>query len=145
MLNRFIVLCGFFILLSCSHHKTIEEQNETDEPTVTVMTRKHADDNKGLKTGHLIMMVNAKLPFPKEALSKTQVIDLISQTDNVILESTETKILVEGFGVEKNTGKKIPVLVVRYDFENEIYVGGPILIEASELSDVDLTGKSSGN
>ncbi|MGJ8662947.1 MAG: hypothetical protein ACSHWU_04810 [Marinicella sp.] len=109
------------------------------------MTRKHADDNKGLKTGHLIMMVNAKLPFPKEALSKTQVIDLISQTDNVILESTETKILVEGFGVEKNTGKKIPVLVVRYDFENEIYVGGPILIEASELSDVDLTGKSSGN
>ncbi len=103
----------------------LNKTNEDDVPTV-VISRDQLDDLGDMKAGDFILLVNAKIPFPKVKDSVESLIKQIEYTEKQIIEQTETSLLVQGF---KDSDKSTQAFLVSYELKDGVYIKGPIMVK----------------
>jgi hypothetical protein len=142
MKKQFSLILFFLILgclMSCSQSEKEQKDSGSNEARpVTVITKKHSNDLNEIKTGHMLTLVGANLPFPKENTLRTEVEKSLKNANVKVIETSITHVLVNVYGILKETGAEAAVMKVSYEFNDGIYHRGPILIEALPVSEITL-------
>lgn len=122
--------------------KTVGKFIKEDVPTWK-LSRTQIQNMGANSIGELIVLLQAKLPVPQPEGQTTmgQIAAQVSGTDNEIIHFHHDFLVVRSAGALDSTGEKLPVLLVKYLFEDGLLVRGPVILNPAVIKDIKLSAK----
>jgi len=122
-----------------------DTQAVTDSPAEKVptwtVTRAQIENMEIASIGHMMVLLQSKLPLPDGETTLAQIIGQISGTGNEIIHFHQDFIVVRSFGTDEATGQRRPLLLVKYQFDDDGLVRGPVILNPGVIKDLKFTGK----
>jgi hypothetical protein len=126
MKYKFLISALSFSVLSFAG---TESESTKVENTTLVISKKQQDRMENLTVGQLFKFMDAKIPVPNEDATYQDVIELVEQTQNIVIEKTSDQIVVQSFKVNEEKEKKESTFKVKYVFKDGVLVRGPVPVD----------------